>query len=294
MSLPKQLQLQSSISSTGEVHEASPVDAAVAAPDANTCHLFSLQNLTLKLAFENAKILIHRPLLSYKAVTTAQATNIDGHTSSTNISDPCCSSVQACRDAALHISALSASLTLKEATNTYAISFISLHLLTASVTLSMLTSLSPLSQEAHDCKMGIRWMMEVQSRLSATSVVAKQGLGVLKKLVSLELSKEAKQMLEMPNQMEKTGDTIEVAPNATIIRSILGDNQFRDENGPCESGPIEDYIANENSAGVEFVPDTVNSVATNPAIDFYEDPSITQALYEFEQGMLNTPRICYV
>jgi hypothetical protein len=76
------------------------------------------------------------------------------------------SSIQACRDAALQISRIGSQPTFKIATNTYvvAVSFISLHLFTAAVVLCIMTSLEPMSHEAHEAKIGVRRLMELQSR----------------------------------------------------------------------------------------------------------------------------------
>lgn len=281
--LPKQLLIDSITVSGVGLRK-----AALNETSANTYfhHLFPLQALSLKLGFENARILIHRPLLSYKMVTSARTTNMQGHPHTTNAPDPCRSSIQTCRDAALQISTISSLPIVRDAADTYAASFVSLHLLTAAVALCILTSLNPLSQESYDCKMGIRRLMEMQSRLRARSIVAEQGLGVSKKLLSLVLTKEMEKMLEMPHQTEETGNEVEAAQNAQGTCSTSGKRQTQTENKLGESDSSNGHAVDRPSIEVASVSTSATNTAANLTLDFYEDPMIAQALQEFEQGNL--------
>ncbi|KAG8355387.1 hypothetical protein FVEN_g6879 [Fusarium venenatum] len=90
--------------------------------------LFRLQALSLKLAYENARILIHRPLLSFKLL---QRSTADGNDPQSR-TDPFQEAMRICRDAALKISKADLKI-FQEASETYAVSFIALHLLTAGV-----------------------------------------------------------------------------------------------------------------------------------------------------------------
>lgn len=68
-------------------------------------HLFQLQALALKLAYENARILVHRPLLSYKivgpTVNNGQQPLASVPNPTSTRPDPFQNSIQTCRDAAL-------------------------------------------------------------------------------------------------------------------------------------------------------------------------------------------------
>ncbi|KAL1848919.1 hypothetical protein Daus18300_013428 [Diaporthe australafricana] len=260
-------------------------------------HLFQLQALALKVAFENAKILIHRPLLSNRMIIPP-TTNAGTPISTT--SDTCQSSMQVCRDAALEISNIGSLPVFQGIADTYAVSFVSLHLLTAAIALSILTTLTPLTQESHDCKMGIRRLMEMQSRLRARSIVAKQGLGILKKLMALVLKKEMKQMLEFP----RSTDEVEVpaedeairddninrsSRNSENERALSVHHQAETETHPeaCHmrshtDGQSADQIAIDSSE--LLISDPGPGAATTPGFNFYEDPIITQALLDFEEG----------
>lgn len=116
-------------------------------------HLFRVQALALKLAFENARILIHRPLLPYKASTVVPASNNTTVVQPTN--DTSRAPIELCHDAALEIANITSIPQFQDVTGTYAASFVALHLFTAGVTYSIITTLEPLSREAFESKMGL-------------------------------------------------------------------------------------------------------------------------------------------
>lgn len=253
-------------------------------------HLFQLQALSLKVAFENAKILIHRPLLSYRMVVPPTNTNPTAAVPST--SDSCQSSIQICRDAALGISNIGSLPVFQGVADTYAVSFVSLHLLTAAIALSILTTLTPLTQESHDCKMGIRRLMEMQSRLRARSIVAEQGLGILKKLMSLVLTKEMKEMLEFPRPGDEDAAAAAAVPDEQGAGDSLGGaarDVSVDEGGEaCQialrlGDRSADQVPTDTAPVIMPAPGAGDIVSSG--FSFYEDPNITQALLDFEQGM---------
>lgn len=279
---------------TGSVEGSSQIDGGIVSSEKPfESHLFQLQAISLKVAYENAKILIHRPLLSYRMIvppTKAANTSIPG------TSDTCQSSIQVCRDAALEISNIGSLPVFQGIADTYAVSFVSLHLLTAAIALSILTTLNPLTQESHDCKMGIRRLMEMQSRLSARSIVAEQGLGILKKLMSLVLTKEMKEMLDFsrPNdgtaEAEPPGDVRGVDNN--LNRSPRNGQEIQDSIGErreaCQTtSRLDDQSVDAVIVVADSTPTLIDSggAVANPEFSFYEDPTITQALLDFEQGM---------
>lgn len=248
-------------------------------------HLFQLQALSLKVAHENAKILIHRPLLSYRMVL--QPTNRNSTATVLGTSDTCQSSIQVCRDAALEISNIGSLPVFQGVAGTYAVSFVSLHLLTAAIALSILTTLAPLTQESHDCKMGIRRLMEMQSRLRVRSIVAEQGLSILKELMSLVLTKEMKEMLEFP----RPGD--DAAPEVIDERGA-GDDlggaaqearvSVDERHEACQTKNQSADPVSVDAASV-IIPAAGAGDVASQGFSFYEDPAITQALLDFEQGV---------
>lgn len=256
--------------------------------------LFQLQALALKVAFENAKILIHRPLLSYR-ISIPPAPNT--MTTIPSTSDTCQSSIQVCRDASLEISNIGSLPIFQGIADTYAVSFVSLRLLTAGIALSILTTLSPLTRESHDCKMGIRRLMEMQSRLSARSIVAEQGLGILKKLMELVLTKEMKEMLSFPRRSseDEPGATVVDDDEIVDVDDSIGAPQdvnrprdrmeYRHEASRVTNVPILQASQTIPSETDDVFAIDDENTAGSPGFDFYEDPTITQALLDFEQGI---------
>lgn len=268
-------------------------DAASFPSDSLQRHLFQLQALALKLAFENARILVHRPLLSYKTVAPRSPSSTQSHPYAQDKHHPFQSSIHNCRDAALQISRVGSMPTFKEAAGTYAVSFISLHLFTAGVTLSIMASLDPLSRGSHESKIGIRRLMEMQSQLKTRSIVAEQGLGILKKLMSLVLAKEMEKMFEFQEGNE--GEEEDPRRDHSMFETMASGNGSNDR-AENESSQVDlaaaDALRNlRNTGGTsrpiegEISPAAADTTTTLP-FDFYEDPIMTQALLDFEQGIL--------
>ncbi|KAK1675412.1 fungal-specific transcription factor domain-containing protein [Colletotrichum godetiae] len=243
-------------------------------------HTFRIQALALKLAYENARILVHRPLLAYRAM---KKINTAGGSDFRSIgeNDPLQSSVRSCRDAALQIANIGCTPHFKEVIDTYALSFVALHLFTAGVTLSIMTGLDPLSREAYDSKMGLRKLMEMHSQLKSKSVVAEQGLNILTKLMKLVMTKELERMLHLdvppqtePNRKGRDNESsgslnaVEVTARGTEITTI-GPSSNIDHNALQQCTPAADTVDDATAS-----------------LSFSEDPIITQALSEFEQIMM--------
>ncbi|KXH56742.1 tall aerial hyphae-4 [Colletotrichum salicis] len=225
-------------------------------------HTFRIQALALKLA-------------AMKKINTAEGSDFR----SIGENDPLQSSVRSCRDAALQIANIGCTPHFKEVIDTYALSFVALHLFTAGVTLSIMTGLDPLSREAYDSKMGLRKLMEMHSQLKSKSVVAEQGLNILTKLMKLVMTKEMERMLhldvppqtesdqnERENESSGSSNAIEVTARGTEITTI-GPSSNIDQNALQQRTPAADVADNANAT-----------------LSFSEDPIITQALSEFEQS----------
>lgn len=289
--LPEQMKFSNSIA-TGTTHGgtfANNNDAAFQS------HLFQLQALALKLAFENSRILIHRPLLSYN--TVSRYSTLGEHTSRPHSQalDLCQSSISTCRNAALEISRVGSTPTFRRVADTYAVSFVSLHLFTAAVALSIMTSLEPLSQSAHESKLGTRRIMEMQSLLRTRSIIAEQGLAISKKLVSLVLTKEMEKILKFPEDVaeaESNPGAVHFLGETTNGTRCMSESQGADpttaasDHDPDElsiaTGRIAEHIAESNP------PATVSAVL-DLSFGLCEDPMIAQALLDFEEGNFILP-----
>ncbi|KAF4979303.1 hypothetical protein FZEAL_4470 [Fusarium zealandicum] len=240
-------------------------------------HLFRLQALSLKLAYENARILIHRPLLSFKMLrspTTSQEDTPDPQ-------DPFQMAMHTCRDAALEISQVGSTPCLKEASETYAIAFVSLHLLTAGVTLCISISLDPLSRKSYESRMGIRRLMQIQNLLKKKSIVAAQGLDITKRLMSLVLAKEVDAMFEVESGEQATADqpvhsepSEPLQPQATqsAVEQPVRQPSLQVLDGSYPLGAPE--MATETTFDGEF-------------LDFCENTFMTEAVHEYEQAITN-------
>ncbi|KAF6805970.1 tall aerial hyphae-4 [Colletotrichum musicola] len=235
-----------------------------------------IQALALKLAFENARILVHRPLLPYKASATVPASN--NTTVSRPANDTTRASITSCRDAALQIANVTSTPQFQEVTDTYAASFVALHLFTAGVSLSIMTTLEALSREAFESKMGLRQLMSAQSRLKDKSIVAEQGFKVLKKLMMLVISKETEKMLDFETP---SADREEDESNhATQTQRSQGREREDHDNSPVAS-----CIAVQADLGINHLG---TSNFSNEELGFSEDPSIAQTLLDFEQAIGQT------
>ncbi|KAK2730788.1 tall aerial hyphae-4 [Colletotrichum kahawae] len=238
--------------------------------------LFGVQSLSLKLAFENAKILVHRPLLSYKTMAIGHSRN----------AQPLRSAVRACRDAALQIAEVGSTSEFNEVAGTYAVSFVALHLFTAGVALSILTSLEPLSRESFESKMGLRQLISMHSQLKAKSIVAEQGFEILKRLMTLVMSKETERMLQFEgptnkqhgcssDSTQRTSGSIEaVTESTTAMRAgeSLVSTYLREKS----------HDAFMSGSRPEIPEDSAQTARSD--LGFCEDPLVTQALLDFEQG----------
>ncbi|KAF2021573.1 hypothetical protein BU24DRAFT_362219 [Aaosphaeria arxii CBS 175.79] len=285
--IPKRLRINESTVSDAALREAERARADHPIDYYNSPQfLFPLQGLILSLAFENARILIHRPLLSYRLISSAKQMNADGRSHTILSTDSYRSAIQTCKDAALKVSIISSLPIVKDAANTYAVSFVSMHVLTAAVTLSIITSLEPLSRDSYDCKMGIRRLMEMQSRLRSRSIVAEQGLSILKKLMSLVLAKEREQLLEFPSNTDPDHDKSDTFPNR---RGCTEDNPPPDDSSDPVAALRQSQNAPHSDLGnVESPHTSLTYTSDGLTMDLYEDSTITQALHEFEQ-VINLP-----
>jgi hypothetical protein len=219
-------------------------------------HIYQLQALALKLAYDNAKILVNRPLLAYKTIPPTDSEIDDTHPAR----NPLRLSLQACRDAALSTSEIEVTSVFSLAADTYATAFIGIHTFTAGVMLCILTSIEPLSPQSYQSKTGLRRLLSMQAHLKSRShsTLAAQGLEILERLTKLLMEKELKEMLT--SGIEGQSGSHVGASREQVTQDIIESDQ--DE--PPNEGNIFNYI---------------------------QDPAMSQALYDFDQGVLHvSPR----
>ncbi|SCN71477.1 uncharacterized protein FFMR_02034 [Fusarium fujikuroi] len=236
-------------------------------------HLFRLQALSLKLAYENAKILIHRPLLSFRL---ASSTSTD--TATSNI-DPFRLAMQECREAALQMSKVASTPYLLEASETYAVAVVSLHLLTAGVTLCISITLDALASNSTEAISGIRQLMQVQNLLKDRSIVAAQSLDITKRLMGLVLAKAGN---HWPETAPVSSTYSDVPP-----RYGSGNNSTAPERGCTGPAPSPETNIDLNSppkVNDGSITDTLSMSFADQDITVCADASVEDTILEYEQA----------
>ncbi|GLA35941.1 hypothetical protein AnigIFM63309_001324 [Aspergillus niger] len=243
-------------------------------------HIYQLQALALWLAYQNARILTHRPLLSYTLATRERTSKYNGEAAYSV--DPFRASLNACRDAALSMSEILSSPLLEIVSETYAASFVSIHTFTAGVTLGILSSMDPLGPHSTETKSGLRKLIGIQDKLRTHSVAAQQGLSILQRLAKLVMEKELSVMMELSTSTTtaRSGEaTITDSPSTQRISGQVSDRSM----------PRNDII------------DPIEVSTAIPALDiptedgsaqYMHDPALAAALQDFDQALSNyAPRV---
>lgn len=94
--------------------------------------------------------------------------------------DPFAMASQRCCEAALNISEIAVSPIVDLVCGTYAEAFVSMHTFTASVALSILGDINPLSLQSVEVKSGLHRLMIIQEKLRFGSILATQALEIQK------------------------------------------------------------------------------------------------------------------
>lgn len=148
-----------------------------------------------------------------------------------------------------------------------------------------MTSLDPLSMESHECKLGIRRLMEMQMLLKPKSIIAEQGHELMKKLVSLVLAKELDKMLDFaaPASDAHNERAIGQSHHSTLEESNSGARKRPPRADLTEA----EALADAASVGDIHAPDgdglmgSFAPAVTDAASDFHEDSSLAQTLLDF-------------
>jgi hypothetical protein len=261
-------------------------------------HIYHLQALAIKLAYENTMILVHRPLLSYKLVTKADEKLHDMPPLDTIHQNPFLRSMQACHDAGMSLSELASSPVLELVSETYAAAFVSVHTFTAGVALGILSSIEPLSPQAQEAKVGLHRLMSIQAKLKARSLLATQGLDILQRLTKLVLDKELSVMLDVskpirwPEQNSGVGGDASAVETGTLSPKPSSSGQ-RTRTLPHDAAgavmPTDRQLTMSDSRDTqetetrEETPEH-NSFGNFSRLEYVEDASVSEALYDFDQG----------
>lgn len=226
-------------------------------------HIFQLQALTLKLAYENARIIVNRPLLSFQLVIRSNTATDQPHP---DPNDLFTQSMQACRDAAINISKASSIPIMDLVADTYAAAFISIHTFTAGLTLGLLNSIDPLSSQSHEAKVGLQRLMVIQAKLKKRSPLSAQGLEIFQRLARHVLE-ELGAMLAVPG-VESVGASggqagryehcramAEEDPRPQQPDSLISTKTYL----PVITRPEETSRSVTNDTAFQYIPDTALS-----------------------------------
>lgn len=157
--------------------------------------IYGIQALLLQLAYDNALILIHRPILSLK-------NNMKSMPSYEILNR----SIEACWTAALRISNIGKHHIFHRSQQAHAISYVGIHLFTAGVVLSVFGSSDPLSRRALEAKQALSRIIKMQRRLRKKVVVSGQGLAILENMAREVVSKEMAAILAQETDMADEDD----------------------------------------------------------------------------------------
>jgi hypothetical protein len=260
-------------------------------------HIYHLQALALELAYENTMILTHRPLLSYKLVTKADEKLDDTSRFDTVRENPFSKSMQACHDAAMRLSELVNSPILDLISETYAAAFVSIHTFTAGVALGVLGSIEPLTPQTQEAKVGLHRLMSIQAKLKARSLLATQGLGILQRLTKLVLDKELSMMLDVSKPIRWPGRHSGVDGDLNAVQrgtyspkpSSSGQGTRTAQDTAAAVMPTDRHSTTSDCRNIqeteprEEMPEA-NSVGNFAHLQYVEDASVSEALYDFDQG----------
>ncbi|KAH7136274.1 fungal-specific transcription factor domain-containing protein, partial [Dactylonectria macrodidyma] len=161
--------------------------------------IYGIQGLLLQLAYDNALILIHRPILALKSEAHASLPR-----------EAFTKSVDACWNAALRISKIDKHHIFRQNQQVHPVSYVGVHLFTAGVVLSVFGSSTPLSRRAWEAKQGLSRIIRMQKILRKKVIVSSQSLSILENLAREVVRKEmaailAQDMDDEEDQVQERG-----------------------------------------------------------------------------------------
>ncbi|KAK9373367.1 fungal-specific transcription factor domain-containing protein [Lipomyces chichibuensis] len=150
--------------------------------------IFSMQAVLLQVQFDNAMIILHRPLLAFQHPPQSPLWNLSS-------ADPFSQSANACWQAALRTSRLASHSAFTKVQYGHGVAFVGIQLFTAGVLLSVFGSSEPLSQRALESKRGLSRIIQMQKALKVKIIVADQGFRILENLARVVVQKEMEKIL---------------------------------------------------------------------------------------------------
>ncbi|RDW87926.1 hypothetical protein BP5796_03620 [Coleophoma crateriformis] len=270
--LPNLLRLNSSGSSPAIATATIDIGEGTSTPSAQSeDYIYQLQALTLEFTYQNARILIHRPLLSYKMARKGFDSSESHFLRNNNKPiDPFSNSLRICQEAALATAEIGSLPIFLLSTSTYASTFFGIHTFTAGITLCILSSVEPLTLDSQKSKIGLRKLMAMQTRLKSVSKVSVQGAEILQRLARLVVEKELNELLDASPSLDTpvNNRAVDDEPQEHQ-RAIMVTEAQTAAMGPY---PTVDHVTE----------DTMND---GFGMDVVENSAMSQALVDLDQGM---------
>lgn len=217
--------------------------------------ILGVEALLLQLGYDNAMIILHRPLLRYRS-------------ESVNALDY---SARSCWEAALRTSKIIHSGVFAACQRTHAGSFAGLHIFNAGVVLYYFGCREIFGTQSMECKRGLKCIIQTQRALGDKLPVAKPSVQILERLIKLMLQKEMDNILSTANS-PKEGEESRDQEVALVLSSLKDES---DENGG----------ANRLSNNLNSTSNNHSSVESSHIM---ENEMLNEILSEFDQVLAET------
>ncbi|KAJ5736040.1 uncharacterized protein N7483_001165 [Penicillium malachiteum] len=260
--------------------------------------IFMLQALALQLAYDNVKILLHRPSLSQNILNMTPGPaeenspqNRDGQsfTYTREAQGALLTSRDNCWESAIQSSRLGIyGQCLEYARETHAAAFLGINLFTASMVLCVFALSNPISTQAQLAKQAVTRVMSLSRFLANRSILSGQTNLVLRDLVNLILEKERKVMLfadKEPLTSRPNYNQMGVASKETIPMNTLSPMPSEAFEEPQEyrslsQSPFEDPNAPFSASLLANVTGQIHDIPDFANLDFDD------GIATLQEGML--------
>ncbi|KAK9236135.1 fungal-specific transcription factor domain-containing protein [Lipomyces kononenkoae] len=225
--------------------------------------IFSNQAILLQVQFDNAMIILHRPLLAYQHPPQSPLWNPSSP-------DPFSQSANACWQAALRTSRLATHSAFTKVQYGHGVAFVGIQLFTAGVLLSVFGSSEPLSQRALESKRGLSRIIQMQKALKVKIIVADQSFRILENLARVVVQKEMEKILSggpyADNNPENASDN---------VAGVAKDDDHR--SAAVMLTRLSYHLNNGRDSSTDKSP---------PTLDAVENQTFNESLLNLERGKL--------